>query len=85
MIIILSKNNTGNNIIAFLNYLAHIFPSILFFTVFFTYIRFIMEKYYEIKNKKKDIFLLPTFQFFNFIVYSVILFLAVGAFGNIYN
>jgi hypothetical protein len=67
--IVLSFNKDGNDIISFINYFVHILPALVFFTVFFAYIRFLIEKYYEIKTKKKDIFLDPTMQFFNVVVF----------------
>ena len=69
VIIILTQNNTGENIISFMNYISHIIPTIVVFNIFLSYIRFIIEKYYEIFYKKKDIFFYSAFKFFIMILY----------------
>lgn len=70
--ILISFNKNNDDLISFFNYFAHVFPSLFFFSVFFSYIRFLIEKFYEIKIKKKDIFFNPSMQFFNIMVYIVI-------------
>jgi len=60
-----------------MNYFAHIIPTVVFFNIFFSYNRFVIEKYFEIDYKKKDTFFYPTFKFFNFLLYVITFF---GAF-----
>lgn len=68
---VFSFNKNDNDIISFINFFVHIFPYLIYFTVFLSYIRFLIEKFYEIRTKKKDIFFDPTMQFFNILMYIV--------------
>ena len=67
--IIISQNKSDNDMISFINYICHILPTLLFISLYFTYIQFLIEKYYEIIIKKKDIFFGPSLNFFNILVY----------------
>jgi len=82
---IISLNKSDDDIISFINYFCHIFPSLLFISVFFAYIRFLIEKYYEIKIKKKDIFFTPSLNFFNILIYilmSIVTLASLSIFPN---
>jgi hypothetical protein len=69
--IIISYNKNADDVISFINYIVHVFPALLFYSAYLTYARFLIEKYYEIKTKKNDIFFSPTIQFFNIFMYVV--------------
>lgn len=80
--IVISLNKNGNDLISFFNYFVHIFPSLIFFSVYLAYVRFLIEKFYEIKTKKKDIFFDPTMQFFNILIYIVFFILTLFTLSN---
>ena len=69
IIIVFCNNKTSTDLVSLMNYFMHIVPSLIFFSVYLSYVRFLIEKYYEIKTKKNDIFLSPTMQFFNVLIY----------------
>ena len=58
--IVLFYNKTAFDIIAFFNFLLHIFPPFIFLLGFYIYIGFIIEKFYEISLQKRKVVLLPT-------------------------
>ena len=69
LLIIIIENKTGSDLITFINCLCHIIPSLVFISIFFSYIQFLIEKYYEIKSKKTNIFFAPSINFFSFLIY----------------
>lgn len=76
------SNRIDNDVYSFANYFCHVFPSLLFYSVFFTYIRFLIEKFYEIQTKKKDIFFAPSIQFFTIVTYILIFLLILSCISS---
>ena len=69
MLIIIIENRTGDDIISFINLLCHIIPSLIFISILFSYIQFLIERYYELKTKKSNIYFSHSISFFSFVVY----------------
>jgi hypothetical protein len=82
--ILICFNKNGNDFISFVNYVMHVIPALIFISIFFSYIRFLIEKYYEIITKKKDIFFTPTFQLFNVIIYATMLIIIIICLSNLF-
>ena len=76
--IIICENKTGYDILSFFNYLCHIIPSFIFITIFYYYIQFLIEKYYEMITKKNQIFFAPTIQFFLYLIYAIVSLIGVA-------
>ncbi len=70
--IIICENKTGYDILSFFNYLCHLIPSFIFITIFYYYIQFLIEKYYEMLTKKNQIFFAPTIQFFLYLIFAIV-------------
>ena len=79
---IICYNKNSDDLISFVNYFCHVFPSIIFLTVYIFHVRFFIEKYYEITIKKKDIFFTPTIQFFIVLIYVILFTIAITCIGN---
>lgn len=59
MFIIITSNKTGNDFIAFVNCLVHVVPSLYFFSIFFVFMQFLIEKYYELTTKHAHVLFVP--------------------------
>jgi hypothetical protein len=82
--IVFVYNKTSTDTISFFNYFCHIFPTLIYFSVFFTYIQFLIEKFYEFKSTKKDVFFAPSVQFFTILVYIVMFIITISCFSKRY-
>ena len=60
MFIIITSNKTGYDFIAFVNFLAHVVPSFYFFSIFFVFMQFLIEKYYELTTKHAHVLFVPS-------------------------
>lgn len=67
--IVLTENITGSDLLSFINNLCHVVPSLVFISILFNYIQFLIEKYYEMKTKKSDIYFAPSIRFLTFLIY----------------
>lgn len=75
---LISGNRYDDSLVAYCNYICHIFPCLFFMSIVLYYVKFLVEKYYQIKSKKNDIFLTPSLEMFNIIVYITFACFSVG-------
>lgn len=79
--IIFCKNKTADDLVSFLNYLCHVIPTIILLTMFLLHVRHFIEKFYEITLKMKDVFFIPTINFFITFVYVALFTLSAVCIG----
>lgn len=71
--LIIFLNKKSDDITGFILYLDHLVPTLIFISIFFSYIDFLIKKYYELKSKKPNVVLVPSVNFLVFVIYIVIL------------
>jgi len=78
--IIICDNKTSKDTISYINYLCHIIPNLYFIMIFYFYFEYLIEKYYEMKTKKNNIFLAPDFHIILYLICFIIVILSVSGF-----
>jgi len=78
--IIICDNKTSYDVISFINYLCHIIPNLYFIFIFYFYIEYIREKYYEIKTKKNIVFLAPDIHIMLYLICFIIIVISTSGF-----
>lgn len=64
-------NPDYNDFTSFILRTLRVFPFILLFSIMLNHVSFLIEKYYQIKYKKTDLFFNPSLEILNIIVYIV--------------
>jgi len=75
--IIVFSNKTALDLISFINFIMHIFPSFLFLMSFYLYIGFLMEKFYELSLRK--IYILTSLKYILYFSILLIILLSLAA------
>jgi len=78
--IIICDNKTSYDVISFINYLCHIIPNLYFIFIFYFYIEYIREKYYETKTKKNIVFLAPDIHIMLYLICFIIIVISTSGF-----
>ena len=71
VIILICANQHNNNFPSFICFICQTFPQLILFSILFNHVSFLIEKYYQIKYRKMDIFLTPSLEILNILVYIV--------------
>ena len=74
---IIFSNKTSYDLISYINYLLHIFPSFMFLISLYINIGYLIERFYEILLKR--MFILTSLKFILYFSLSLIILLSVGA------
>ena len=75
---IIFSNKTGYDLISFINYLLHIFPSFMFLMSLYIYIGFLIEKFYEILQRR--MYVLTSFKYVLYFSLLLITLLSISVF-----
>ena len=78
--IIICDNKTSYDVISFINYLCHIIPNLYFIFIFYFYIEYIREKYYETKTKNNIIFVAPDIDIILYLICFIIIIISISSF-----
>jgi hypothetical protein len=78
--IIICDNKTSYDVISFINYLCHILPNLYFIFIFYFYIEYLREKYYETKTKNNIIFVAPDINIILYLICFIIIVISISAF-----
>ena len=70
-IIFICCNPQSQDFPSFISYNALIFPQLILFSILLIHVAFIIEKYYQIKYRKTDIFFTPSLEILNILIYII--------------
>lgn len=71
LVVFILSNKHSNNYESFFCYISQTFPELILFSILLYHASFIIEKYYQIKYRKTDIFFTPSLEVLNILVYIV--------------
>lgn len=71
LVIFVFANKHGDNASSFICYISQIFPELILFSILLFHVSFLIEKYYQIKFRKTDIFFTPSLEVLNILVYII--------------
>lgn len=71
LLIFIFSNSHYNNFSSFICFFAQTFPELILFSILLYHSSFLIEKYYQIKYHKTDIFFTPTLEVMNMLIYII--------------